>query len=236
MQNSIKILCTRPVDDVLIEAAKAKGIEIEVIPFIETAPIQSSTLQNEINNAATKNITIVFTSMNAVDVVVSHMDMVPNWRIFCMGNTTRQLVEKHFGKTYIAGIAATAADLAKLIVDENISKEIIFFCGDQRRDDLPDILNAAGIQVSEIAVYKTILQNHLIQKKYDGILFFSPSAVESFFTVNAITAQTVLFAIGQTSASAIRQYCSNKIITAATATKDDLVLQMIDFYSTPKDI
>src|SRR5258706_9822828 len=44
------------------------------------------------------------------------------------------------------------------------------------------------------------------EKVYDGILFFSPSGVESFFNTNEVNEQTILFAIGNTTATEIKKY------------------------------
>ena len=42
------------------------------------------------------------------------------------------------------------------------------------------------LSVDEVIVYKTIETPKVLTKQYDGILFFSPSAVKSFFSKNSI--------------------------------------------------
>jgi len=121
-----------------------------------------------------------------------------------------------------------------LIVD---NKKIIFFCGDQRRDELPAILKDHGIEVEEIVVYKTIPQTIRIDKQYDGIAFYSPSAVDSFFSVNDLNASTIVFSIGLTTSDAIRKYVDNKIIVTTQPGKENLVNRIIDYYtSTQKPV
>jgi len=231
-QNKIFILSTRPIDAPLINEAKHQNIEIDILSFIETVPIRSIEVQQEIENALLKSSAVVFTSMNAVEAVANELDgHQPDWRIYSIGNTTRQLVKKYFGEEAIAGTAESAAELAELIVEEDNSDDIFFFCGEQRRDELPDILRSNDIDVNEIVVYQTIQVKHKIEKTYHGILFFSPSAVQSFFSNNKISDKTILFAIGNTTATEIKKYTNNKIITGDEPSKENLVMEMIRYYT-----
>jgi len=231
-QNKIFILSTRPIDEPLINEAKHQNIEIDILSFIETVPIRSIEVQQEIENALLKSSAVVFTSMNAVEAVANELDgHQPDWRIYSIGNTTRQLVKKYFGEEAIAGSAESAAELAELIVEEDNSDDIFFFCGEQRRDELPDILRSNDIDVNEIVVYQTIQVKHKIEKTYHGILFFSPSAVQSFFSNNKISDKTILFAIGNTTATEIKKYTNNKIITGDEPSKENLVMEMIRYYT-----
>ena len=181
-QNKISILSTRPLNDSWVAEAKAAGIAIDALSFIVTEPIRSIQVQQEIENAFLRSATVVFTSMNAAEAVITELDdQQPDWTIYCTGNTTRQLVKKYFSENSLAGTANSAAELGEMITKENNTDEIIFFCGDQRRDELPEMLRSKNIDVHEIVVYQTIATPHKIENVYDGILFFSPSAVESFF-------------------------------------------------------
>jgi uroporphyrinogen-III synthase len=231
-QNKISILSTRPLDDSLIEKAKQLNIEIDVLSFIETKSIQSIEVQQEIENALLKSSAVVFTSMNAVEAIANELnEQHPDWRIYSIGNTTKQLIKKYFGEEAIAGTANSAAELAELIVEEDDSNELFFFCGDQRRDELPDILRNNNIQVNEIVVYETIPVKHKIENPYHGVLFYSPSAVESFFRNNKVVDQTILFAIGNATATKIKKYTNNKIIVGDEPGKKNLVMEMIKYYT-----
>lgn len=231
-QNKISILSTRPIDESLIKEAGQLNIEIEILSFIETEPIRSPEVQQEIKNALQKSSTVVFTSRNAIEAVANKLDgQQPDWRIYSIGNTTKQLVKKYFGEEAIAGEADSAEELAEVIVKKDNSDELLFFCGDQRRDELPAILQNNDIRVNEIVVYRTIIIKNKIEKAYRGILFFSPSAVQSFFSNNKISDQTILFAIGNTTANEIKKHTNNKIIISDKPGKENLVMKMIRFYS-----
>jgi len=229
-ETNIRILCTRPLGESLLEEVQQQGIIIDTLSFIETEPILSIEVQQEIEQALAKSAVIVFTSMNAVEAVSNYMDEAPDWRIYCIGAATRRLVTQYFGEAAIAGIAPDASELAELIVEEEAGEEIIFFCGDQRREELPSILEANGLELEEIVVYQTIAVPHKINKAYNGILFFSPSAVDSFFSGNKINGPTLLFAIGNTTARAIKKYSANKVIVSDEPGKEDLVEKMLEVF------
>ncbi len=231
-QNNIHILSTRPLSASLVAEANTAGITIDELSFIETEPIQDIATQQEIEQAYLQSATVVFTSMNAVDAVVAWQDgQQPDWVIYCMGNTTKKLLQESFGAHSVAGTANNAAELAELITAESDADEVIFFCGEQRRDELPSILRKSGIDVQEILVYETIHTPHKISKEYQAILFYSPSAVHSFFSTNKVSAQTILFAIGTTTAKAVQQYCNNTIIVGKAPGKEELVRQAMEYFS-----
>ena len=231
-QNKINILSTRPLEDSLIDEANKKGIHIEVLSFIETETLQNTDVQQEIEQALLQSAAVVFTSMNAVDAVTIFLDgHQPEWSIYSIGTATARLVKEYFGEESIAGTASNAAELAELIADEGDFNEVVFFCGDRRRDELPDILRSNNIKVNEIMVYQTIAVPHKIERQYDGILFFSPSAAESFFRANKLPETTLLFSIGNTTAGEIKKFSNNKIFISDKPGKENLVKKMIDFYS-----
>jgi uroporphyrinogen-III synthase len=237
-RNEFYILSTRPLGDALPPLpGQTTGIRIDEIPFIATRPADTQAVRGEVLQQLQLSLTVVFTSMNAVDAVAEIKgDVRPEWTIYCMGHATRQLVEKHFGADRIAGTASDAADLARLMIKKGNIGEVSFFCGDQRRDELPDILKRGGIEVHEIVVYHTVETPARLEMPYHGILFFSPSAVRSFFRINTVPEHTILFAIGNTTAAEIRKYSVNTIMTATEPGKDNLVRQAVAYFSSlPED-
>lgn len=230
-QNSIDILCTRPLTAALAEKAAEAGLAVDEISFIETESILSVEVQQEIELVSTEIATVVFTSMNAVDAVTTFLDgHQPEWMIYCIGTATARLIREYFGEERIAGTADDAAALAERIAEDRFTDEVVFFCGDQRRDELPEILKQHDIEVNEIVVYQTIEISHKISKDYFGILFFSPSAVRSFFKTNKVSGKTILFAIGNTTAAEIKKFSSNKIIISDEPGKENLVTKMIGYF------
>src|SRR6185369_14452068 len=158
LQNKITILSTREIDQAFIDEAAEKNILIDISPFIKTESIQSIEVQQEIEWALLESLTVVFTSVNAVEAVATELeDQQPEWKIYCIGHATKQAVEKYFGKDSVIGFADNAQTLAELIAEETGEDEVFFFCGDQHRMELPDELRKKEIETTEIIVYQTIL-------------------------------------------------------------------------------
>jgi len=231
-QFDVHILCTRPIEQSLIETAANKRIDIEVVSFIETEPLQTIEVQQEIEQALLQSATVIFTSGNAVEAVATELEgHDPEWEIFCLGNTTRELVSKYFGEQHISGIADNAIELAEIVATASDSDEVIFFCGDQRRQELPDSLREKGIEVEEIVVYQTIALPRKLEKKYEAILFFSPTAVRSFFEFNIADPKAIFFSIGNTTASEIRKYSKNKVMISDEPSKERMVEMVVEYFT-----
>ncbi|HLK29573.1 MAG TPA: uroporphyrinogen-III synthase [Puia sp.] len=232
-QNKFTILSTRPLPEALIEKAAEKNILIDVISFIETTQIISEELKEKITSLSNQSLTTVFTSMNAVQVVGRYLvGKKTNWKVFCIGSSTKKIITEIFSEKNIAGTAESASDLADEIINQKNISSVVFFCGDKRRDELPEKLKHHNISIKEIEVYKTFEASHKIEKNYDAILFYSPSAVNSFFSINKVGNETVLFAIGKTTSSEIEKFSSNKIIKADEPSKELLAEQAIKYFET----
>jgi uroporphyrinogen-III synthase len=230
-QNEISILSTGSLDQPLTEAAAERHISIETIPFIVTKPLESAVLQPILKPLTQQAAYVVFTSTHAVEAVANNLQSLPaNWTFFCIGHATRKLVAKQFGDSSIAAVADNGAALAQEIIKYGVAKELVFFCGDHRRNELPDQLRASGTKVREIITYETKLTPQKLSRHYEGILFFSPSAVESFFSANAVSPHTVLFSIGQTTAKALQEHSENKIVVANKPDKADVMKKVFEYF------
>jgi uroporphyrinogen-III synthase len=217
-RQQIYLLSTGALPDKLVTAASKTGMILDVLPFID---IEFVEVENKIPETA------VFTSVNAVIAVRRWLTTpLPDLRIYCIGGATHRAVVEAFGEQAVVGKAGSAGELAKLIHarEKGDKKNIVFFCGDQRREELP------SIGVTGKTVYRTILTPHRLERTYDGIAFFSPSAVQSFFSVNVISAEIPLFAIGSTTTAAIHAACRNPVFICKEPDKQMLVELMIDHF------
>ncbi len=224
------ILSTGLLDEMLVEQISAAH-EIDVVPFISIEPIVSEETEQEVK-AVTKNAGyVVFTSSNAVASVAAMLgDMPVNWEIFSVEGITSKAVADHFGEDRLIGTAYAGKELADEILKREEVREVIFFCGDQRRDELPERLRAKGLQVKEVVVYKTVATPVLLERRYDAVLFFSPSAVHSFFEKNTLADETVCFAIGDTTANTIKNIVNNKVVIAHPPLKERVVDLVLEHY------
>lgn len=231
----LKILSTKTLSQETIDKASLNDIEIDELPFITTEPIKDDELKNVLRGFLQQNITAVFTSKNAVLAFDQIVNAEVPWNIFCIGHSTKKAVAKLFGEEKITGTADNASELADIILQDEDIKNVIFFCGKQRREELPEKLKSAEIELKEIVVYETFETPQKISRKhYDGILFFSPSAVKSFFSMNKLNDEIQIFAIGKTTADAIQKNIKIKLITAETPGEENMIDQVIAHFSTTK--
>ena len=230
-----KILSTKKITQEAIDKASMNSIEIDELSFITTEPIKDEKLKTVLKSFLQQNITAVFTSKNAVQAFDQIVNAEVPWKIFCIGQSTQKLVAKIFSEEKISGIADSASALSDVILEDKEIKKVFFFCGNQRREELPQKLTAEAIEVEEIVVYETLeTPQKLSRKVYDGILFFSPSAVKSFFSLNKINKQTQIFAIGKTTADAIHQHTNKDQIIAEVPSEDEMIEKVIAHFSTTK--
>ena len=234
-ESSIKVLSTRPIDAQVLQEAISHNIQIDVMSFINTEFFNDNTTTSRISNLLKEEINAVFTSMTAVEAVSKHIIEKPCWSIYCIGNTTKKLVESTFSSKNIKATADNANELAMKIISDAPGK-VTFFCGDKRRNELPLLLKNARIEVDELVVYKTNREEHTLLKEYDAILFFSPSAVTSFFSKNRTPSKTRIFVIGTTTAEAVGTFTQNPLIIARSPGKSNLVRDMIEYFSSKKNI
>jgi uroporphyrinogen-III synthase len=234
-KSKLKILSTKKLNQEAIDKASLNDIEIDELPFITTEPIKDDELKSKLRGFLQQNITAVFTSKNAALAFDQIVNTELKWKIFCIGQATKKVAEKVFGAERIAGVADNAEDLSNVILQDEEIKKVYFFCGNQRRDELPNKLKAEGREVEEIIVYETIeTPQKMSRKHYDGILFFSPSAVKSYFSLNKLNEEIPVFAVGKTTADAILKHGEREIITAEIPGQENLIEQVITHFSTTK--
>ncbi len=145
--------------------------------------------------------------------------------IYCVGRRTKRLIERKIGK--VAHVENSAAKLAEYLAENIKEGEVTYFCGDKRRDELPDILDKNKVVVNEVISYQTILTPNVLKKKYDGLLFFSPTGIQSFLSKNDSTDE-VAFCIGNTTSTEAKKHF--KTVVEAKLPSVESVLNSVNAY------
>lgn len=180
----------------------------------------------------TINENLIFTSQNSVVSLIENLGssdtltLLKQKKVFCVGMKTKSLLEEN-GFNVIA-YTGYAADLAEIITLIYGREKFTFFSGNLRRDTLPEALTNAEVVFNEIQVYETILTPQKVSGPFEGILFFSPSGVESYLKNNKIRSQTC-FCIGTTTAEALENI-TNNVVIANQPTVENVIIQCIHFY------
>lgn len=220
MENSPRILSTKKLLPNQKQYLLSAGFSV-----VETDFIGIQHLEFKFNKVSEF---LIFTSQNAVESVLKNKEH-KNYlhkRCFCVGEKTKALLEENGFVVLI--YADYAAELASIICNKYQKQTFTFFSGNLRRDILPEALQLAQIEFEEVPVYETVYTSIAINAPIDGILFFSPSAVESFSLCNTITNQTC-FCIGKTTAEAVEKYSEN-IVIAHQPSIENVIVQCIQHY------
>jgi uroporphyrinogen-III synthase len=112
------------------------------------------------------------------------------------------LVEKRIGE--VKHTEANAKKLADYLVEYIDGTEVTYFCSDLRLDALPSILTENNINVHEIEAYQTKYSAIKIDDSVEGVMFYSPSTVQSYKQEN--NAEVIAFCIGETTAQEAKKH------------------------------
>lgn len=154
-------------------------------------------LKNEIKN-------VIITSKNAVEALLTNFSPIELQfkNIYCVGRRTKRLIEKKIGK--VKHVEKNAKRLADYLIEYMDGTEVTYFCSDLRLDTLPTILKENHIKVNEIEAYQTKYDGFKIEDSVEGVMFYSPSTVESFVRKNH--KEVIAFCIGETTAKEAKRH------------------------------
>ncbi len=218
MQNSISILSTKVLLSNQKQALLNEGFSFTEANFIK--------IENSDFDLKGINDNLIFTSQNAAQSVLLHPNCsaLKTKKVFCVGIKTKSLLEENGFNVDV--YVDYASDLAEIITLIYSNESYTFFSGNLRKETLPKALKAANVKYNEIQVYETTLAPQKIKTAVDGILFFSPSAVESFLKDNKIKNE-ICFCIGNTTAEALEKTTKN-IIVADQPSVEDVIEDVIE--------
>lgn len=218
MNTPIKIGSTKILSDAQNQELENAGLEVYEADFIKTESINF--------DLKTINNNLFFTSQNAAQSILLHPKQVElkAKNVFCVGIKTKALLEENGFNVVV--YVDYASDLAEIITLIYSNESYTFFSGNLRKETLPKALKEANIQFNEIQVYETTLTPHKLNIPVEGLLFFSPSGVESYLSENKIKKETC-FCIGETTAEALFQVTKN-IVIAENPSIEELIFEVIE--------
>lgn len=201
------------------------SIAVEDSDFIKIRfnRIAPKVVKNEIEN-------VIITSKNGVEAIANSFtsDELKFKNIYCVGRRTKKLIEQKIGK--VTHSERNAEKLAAYLVKEIKGQEVTYFCSDLRLDTLPSVLAENGITVNEVEAYKTMYSPAKVDEKVNGVLFYSPSTVESYMKENA--ADKVAFCIGESTAKEARKHFE-KVEVAKLPTVES-VIELVNLHFVKK--
>lgn len=199
----------------------ASGIVIESSDFIK---ISSNRIPPRVFSKEIENV--VFTSKNAVESVLTNYagSELQFKNIYCVGRKTRRFIKNNIGA--VAHFEKSAKELAEYLATNLEVREVTYFSGNLRLDDLPSILESNNIKINEIEAYQTKFDAKKVPGTVESVLFYSPSGVESFLKENK--ANVIAFCIGDTTAKEARKHFSD--IRIAKLPTVESVIDLVNEY------
>ncbi|UQD55638.1 uroporphyrinogen-III synthase [Flavobacterium sp. K5-23] len=223
--SQISILSTKTLSTEQRQAFLEANLDVLEQDFIE--------IKNNIFELNKINTNLIFSSQNAVLSLMEQNDweVLKTKSVFCVGIKTKELLELNgFQVDVYMDYASELAEIITLIYNK---ESYTFLSGNLRKETLPKALKRGGITFNEIEVYQTKLAPFKIsdKEKFDGIMFFSPSAVESYLTNNKIKNE-ICFCVGNTTAKTLETNKIKNIVIAETPTIEEVIEEVIEYYKT----
>lgn len=192
-----------------------EGITSESSDFIKIRfnRIPPKVVKNEIEN-------VIITSKNGVESILNSFtkDELHFKNMYCVGRRTKKLIEKRIGE--VKHSEKNAKKLAEYLSNEIKGQSVTYFCSDLRLDTLPTVLAENGIEVDEIEAYKTMYSAAKVDDNVNGVLFYSPSTVESYIQENE--PNKVAFCIGESTAAEAKKHF-DKVEVANVPTVESVI-------------
>ncbi|WP_166960177.1 hydroxymethylbilane synthase [Yeosuana marina] len=170
---------------------------------------------------------IIITSKNAVESLITNFsaEELQFNSIYCVGRRTKKLIEQKIGS--VTHSENNAKNLANYLVDYIEGTEVTYFCSNLRLDELPKILEENNITVNEVEAYQTVYSSIKVDDSTEGVMFYSPSTVESYISQNK--PKKIAFCIGETTAKEAKKHFKD-VRTAKVPTVESVIELVNEYY------
>lgn len=157
----------------------------------------------------TSSTWLTFTSANGVDAVATQLDgRAPKGRLAVVGGATARQAEAHGWSIDFVSPASSASGLGKSLPVVP-GDRVVAPLAELASNDLSDALQSRGVEVDVVTAYRTIQPDVSVDDQRriassDAVLITAPSVIERLAALMNRSDLPALFAIGPTSAAAIR--------------------------------
>ncbi len=213
--SSILVTQAKPADEnsPYFALAKKYNIKIDFRPFIDIEGVPYKEFRKQ-KIEISDYTAVIFTSRNAVDHFFKickdgKVEIAPTVKYFCVSEQTANYLQKYIvlRKRKIFTGQKTTADLFE-IMKKHKAEKFLYPCSDIRNDELPIFLKNNDFNYVEAVMYNTVPSDlsDLTDVKYDILVFFSPSGINSLYHnfSDFIQGATRLAAFGPTTGKAVK--------------------------------
>ena len=231
--------------DVFSRILAENNYEIINLPLIETK-ISKDLSDFETKLAQIENYDGIFlTSSNAARIFAAKLrekNISFGGKVYVLGKRGSEILKtEHLNLVYDESANTARAMLENIASEDLREKRFLFVRGATSLRIVPEFLANIG-EVDETIVYETLnikieaarmqnLRERFERKEIAGACFFSPSAAESFieqFGAN-ILHQTIIAAIGKTTAEYVEQRNLKVVLVSSKATAEDFAVELIEY-------
>ena len=196
------------------DLAEKYKLKIDFRPFINVEGVSTREFREQKVELA-KQTAVILTSKTAVDnffrIAEETRFKVPDaMKYFCMSEAVAYYLQKYvvYRKRKIFFGRQNINDLVD-VLKKHKNEKFLLPCSDILRERIPNTLEENGINFEKLILYRTVASDlsDLEDVKYDVLVFFSPSGIESLlknfpdFKQNG----TRIAAFGPTTANAVKQ-------------------------------
>jgi uroporphyrinogen-III synthase len=196
------------------DLAEKYKLKIDFRPFINVEGVSTREFREQKIDLASQTA-VILTSKTAVDHFFRIADetrfKVPDaMKYFCMSEAIAFYLQKYvvYRKRKIFYGRQNIGDLVD-VLKKHKTERFLLPCSDILRANIPDTLNENSISFSKLILYRTVAADlsDLEDVKYDVLVFFSPSGIESLLKnfPNFKQNGTRIAAFGPTTANAVKQ-------------------------------
>ncbi|MEN9346935.1 MAG: uroporphyrinogen-III synthase [Flavobacteriales bacterium] len=170
------------------DLAKKHKLKIDYRPFIHVEGVPSLDFRQQRVDIL-EHSGVIFTSRNAVDhyfrlAKEMRLSIPETMKYFCMSEAIAYYLQKYiqFRKRKIFFGNGTFNELMDS-VKKHKSEKFLLPCSDILKQSIPDTLEKEKINYTKAMMYRTVCSDlsDLADVKYDMLVFFSPSDIESLF-------------------------------------------------------
>lgn len=182
---------------------------------------------------------VIFTSRNAVDhyfrmAAELRAEIPQTMKYFCISESTAFYLQKYvqYRKRKIFHGKQNFEDLVE-IIRKHKEEKYLLPCSDIHKASISHLLDVNSIDYTKGVFYKTLASDlsHLDIKKYDMLVFFSPSGIASLFKnfPGFVQNNTVIGAFGPTTSNAVKESGLTLNIEAPTKTAPSMTMAIEEF-------
>jgi uroporphyrinogen-III synthase len=220
------------------DLTKKYNVAIDFFKFIKIEGIPSKEFRQSRINLLDYSA-VIFTSRNAVDHYFRmakelRADIPQTMKYFCMSESTAFYLQKYvqFRKRKIFHGKQSFEDLME-IIRKHKEEKYLLPCSDIHKASISKMLDDSEINYNKGVFYKTLASDlsHLDIKKYDMLIFFSPSGIASLYKNFPEFKQnsTIIGAFGPTTSNAVKEAGLYLNIEAPTKTAPSMTMAIEEF-------